>query len=298
MSGNVPAELALRQDYFSDPSDFAALCDLLQDTFGIDISLQNRCGGPDPTSMPFGYFDDAGRCVANFSAFTMPLMINGREVKAAGYQSGAVRPEFRGKGLYRDLMQRAFGWAGETGHEIGVLLTDKPSLYAPYGFRSVPQHRFSGPVPGNGIEHLTSRRMDIRNAEDIALLSRLLDRRQPVSELFAPIRQKEMFLLNCHFDADIRLTYVEKHDCVAAWKIAGDGALQLLDLVCREIPTVERIVGALNPDATRLEVFFPIDRLDWDGIAVPHKGSCDLMIAGVPADALPEFFMLSPMAEF
>ncbi|MCQ2005607.1 GNAT family N-acetyltransferase [Rhizobium sp. NRK18] len=248
--------------------------------------------------MPFGYFDEAGRCVANFSAFTIPLMINGRVVKAAGYQSGAVRPEFRGAGLYRDLMRRAFDWAAESGHEIGILLTDKPPLYEPYGFQSVPQHRFSGPMPETAFGRRAARPLDINNGKDIALLSKLLDNRQPVSQQFAPARQKEMFLLNCHFDAGIRLTLIEELDCVAAWKVADDGALQLLDLVCQNIPPVERIVGALNPDATRLEVFFPIDRLDWDGVAVPHKGYCDLMISGLPAATLPEFFMLSPLAEF
>jgi GNAT superfamily N-acetyltransferase len=298
MNANVPAGLVLRQNYFSDPSAFAALSDLLQHTFGINISLQNAFGGPDPTSMPFGYFDEAGRCVANFSAFTMPLMIDGRAVKAAGYQSGAVREEFRGKGLYRDLMRRAFDWAAESGHEIGILLTDKPSLYEPYGFQSVPQHRFSGPMPKTATGRRAPRPLDVNNGEDIALLSQLLDNRQPVSEQFAPARQKEMFLLNCHFDADIRLTLVEELNCVAAWKIADGGALQLLDLVCANIPPAERIVSALDAEATRLEAFFPIDRLDWDGAAEPYKGYCDLMISGLPADALPEIFMLSPMAEF
>lgn len=298
MNARGPAGLVLRQDYFSDPAAFAALSDLLQATFGIDISRQTALGGPDPTSMPFGYFDDAGRCVANFSAFTMPLMINGRMVKAAGYQSGAVRPEFRGTGLYRDLMRRAFGWAAESGHEIGILLTDKPSLYEPYGFQSVPQHRFSGPMPKAATGRETARPLDINHGEDIALLSQLLDNRQPVSQQFAPERQKEMFLLNCHFDADIRLTLVEELDCVAAWKLADDGALQLLDLVCADIPPVERIVRALHADASRLEVFFPIDRLDFDGAAEPYRGYCDLMISGLQAGILPEFFMLSPLAEF
>lgn len=99
--------LIFRQDYFADLAAFAALVDLLHDTFSIDIGLQSQLSGPDPSSMPFGYFDADGRCVANFSVFSMPLMFNGRVVKAAGYQSGAVRPEWRGRGLYRDLMRRS-----------------------------------------------------------------------------------------------------------------------------------------------------------------------------------------------
>ena len=76
--------LIFRQDYFADPAAFAALVDLLHDTFSIDIGLQKQLSGPDPSSMPFGYFDADGRCIANFSAFSMPLMIDGRVVKAAG----------------------------------------------------------------------------------------------------------------------------------------------------------------------------------------------------------------------
>lgn len=140
-------ELTFRSDYVGDRAAFLALADLLRDTFDIDISLLDRLGGPDPTAMPFGYFDPAGTCVANFSAFEMPLVVDGRRVLAVGYQSGAVRPAYRGKGLYRALMRRAFAWAEALDFELAILLTDKPDLYEQYGFRSVEQHFFSGAAP-------------------------------------------------------------------------------------------------------------------------------------------------------
>ncbi|WP_348532442.1 hypothetical protein [Rhizobium sp. 18065] len=65
----MPDTLTFRQGYFDDPVAFHGLVALLQDIFGVDIGLQNRLGGPDPSSMPFGYFDDMGRCVANFPPF-------------------------------------------------------------------------------------------------------------------------------------------------------------------------------------------------------------------------------------
>lgn len=48
-----------------------------------------------------------------------------------------------------------------------------------------------------------------------------LDTRQPVSETFSVVRQKEMFLLNAHFDADIRLSLLAEDDAVIAWKPRG-----------------------------------------------------------------------------
>lgn len=141
------AGLTFRQDYFGDPAGWAALVSLLQDIFGIDIGPLRRLGGPDPTSMPFGWFDAEGGLAANISAFALPFVINGRIVNAAGLQSGAVRPPWRGRGLYRDLTVKALDWCEQQGFEAIILYTDKPSLYEPYGFRPIPLHRYEGAAP-------------------------------------------------------------------------------------------------------------------------------------------------------
>ena len=205
--------LTFRQGYFDDPAAWNALVDLLQDTFSIDVSLLDQLGGPDPTSMPFGYFDDEGRCVANFSAFSMPMIINGRAVKAAGYQSGAVRPEWRGRGLYRDLMQRAFAHTTAEGYELDMLLTDKPALYERYGFSILPQHIFVAQTPKLQKSDLTARQLSLEAPDDLRLLKTLLQGRQPVSARFAVVRQTEMFLLNACFNSAI----------TAAWGRWGTG---------------------------------------------------------------------------
>jgi predicted N-acetyltransferase YhbS len=293
----MPERLSLRQGYFADPKAFQALADLLHDVFGIDITLQNRLGGPDPSSMPFGYFDEAGRCIANFSAFAMPLVIEGRVVKAAGFQSGAVRPDYRGRGLYRDLMQRAFAWADAEGFEAGILLTDKPELYRAFGFQVLPQFRFCGHTPQSSSREVHSRDLDLANADDIKLVSHILAHRQPVSAVFAVQRQSEMFLLNALFDPEIRLSYLHALDAVIAWKMDGD-TVQMLDIAARQIPLLADICSALGVPVERIEVLFPTDRLGWSGDARPYAGSCALMVRGLQPSAIPTPAMLSPMADF
>jgi GNAT superfamily N-acetyltransferase len=291
-------QLQLKTGYFGDPKSFAALVDLLKAVFEIDIGLLDRFGGPDMTAMPFGYFDTNGRCVANFSAFSMPLVINGKAVRAVGYQSGAVRPEYRGQGLYRDLMRRAFDWAESQQFELGLLLTDKPALYAQYGFQSVPQHAFVGATP-DAIPMHPPRLLSPENVDDIALIRRLLAIRQPVSDVFAVAGHTVEFLLNVCFDPEIRLSHLPHCDAVAAWKQTAD-RFWLLDIVAGTLPSLAEIAGALDVRQPTIAVCFPPDRLDWRaGRPEPYAGSCDLMMKAMTPIAFPaDFFMLSPMAEF
>ena len=289
--------LELRTGYFGDRSSFLALAGLLRDIFDIDIGLLDRFGGPDPTAMPFGYFDAEGRCVANFSAFSMPVVIDGRPVHAVGYQSGAVRPEYRGRGLYRELIRHAFDWAETQGFDTGLLLTDKPDLYRPYGFEVVPQHLFRGPMPA--LEgKADARPLSLDDAGDLALATAILDKRCDVSRCFAVRRATKTFLLNACFDPDIRLSHLAALDVVVAWKEI-DGALHLLDVVAERMPSLPEVVGALGSTRARAVVLFPPDRLGWEGAPVPYRGSCDLMIRAVRDMPVPDRpFMLAPSMEF
>lgn len=289
--------LTFRQDYFADPAAWVGLVALLEDTFGIDVGIQDRFGGPDPTSMPFAYFDENGVCVANFSAFSMPVMIDGRLVKAAGFQSGAVRPQWRGRGLYRDLMNRAFGWCDAQGFELGLLLTDKPSMYEPYGFKVLPQHRFIGVPPVEMKSARRSRALSIESAGDAALIRQMLHERMPVSSVFAVAAQVEMFLLNSVFDTDVCLSYLEEHDAIVAWK-AEATSFQLLDVAGKAMPPLSAILSALAQNPDSVEVCFSPDKLGWQGTAEPFVSDISLMVRGNSAERLSAPVMLSPMAEF
>lgn len=290
--------LTFRQNYFGDPAAWAALVALLEDTFGIDVGIQDRFGGPDPTSMPFGYFDENGVCAANFSAFSMPMMIDGRLVRAAGFQSGAVRPQWRGRGLYRDLMNRAFGWCDEQGFDLGILLTDKPAMYEPYGFKILPQQRFLGPPPPVETTHAGAAHvLSVENAADIALIRQILRERTPVSSVFAVAAQAEMFLLNSFFDPDIELAYLDRFEAVVAWK-SDEASFQLLDIAGKSIPPLAAILPVLDQRPDRVEVCFPPDKLGWQGTPESFESDICLMVQGDAASRLSGPVMLSPLAEF
>ncbi|KPH09639.1 GNAT family N-acetyltransferase [Rhizobium acidisoli] len=292
------AGLTFRQDYFGDPAGWAALVRLLQDIFGIDIGPLQQLGGPDPTSMPFGWFDAEGGLAANISAFALPFVLNGRIVHAAGLQSGAVRPPWRGRGLYRDLTVKALDWCERQGFEAVILYTDKPSLYEPYGFRAIPQHRYQGAAPDPSIFSGPARLLAPTDADDLALLQSLLNARSPVSTSLSVAADAAMFLINTQLDPDVRVSFIEDLQAVIAWKMDDAGRFSLLDVVAAEIPTLAAILGGLDIASAAIEVFFRPDKLDWAGAPRPVESGTVLMLRGL-GDEVPHFpAMLSPMADF
>ena len=289
--------LAFRSDYFGDPAAWQAVADLLEDTFGIDVTALDRFGGPDPTCTAFAWFDDSGACIANISAFALPLVIDGVFVNAAGLQSGAVRPSHRSQGLYRDVMQAALDHCDEKGFEAVTLLTETPDLYRRYGFRTLQQHSFSGSAPQDGRAGPV-RRLDIENHGDISLLGRLLEGRKPVSNRFAPLRQREMFLFNALLMPDVNIDLLEAADAAVAWRLGADGGFELLDIVGARIPGLADILASLGLSPPRVTVHFAPDQLAWDGEAMPDEGDMVLMLRSTTQLQPKEPFALPPMAEF
>ncbi|MCR6500710.1 GNAT family N-acetyltransferase [Shinella sp. CPCC 101442] len=289
--------LVFRTDYFGDAAAWRALAAMLEDIFGIDVTMLDRLGGPDPTSAPFAWFDASGRCIANISAFSMPLVIDGTFVRAAGLQSGAVRPDYRGQGLFRSVMEAALDHCDSEGFEAVALLTDKPTLYENYGFRTLPQHRFAGPAPTGGRVG-AMRHLDIARDADVTLLRRLLNARRPVSDRFAPLRQAEMFLFNAALMPDLRLSLLENENTVIAWQSGPDGVFALFDVAGASVPTLADILASLRISPSNALVHFAPDHLDWEGEALADAGDMVLMLRGAENLRPERPFALPPMAEF
>ncbi|MBN9055863.1 MAG: GNAT family N-acetyltransferase [Rhizobiales bacterium] len=288
--------LSFRSGPLADPVTWRAVTGLLEDVFEIDVTVLDQFGGPDPTGVSFAWFDAAGTCIANISAFDLPLVMDGAVVHAAGLQSGAVRPSHRGRGLYRDVMEAALAHCDAEGFEAVVLLTDTPELYGRYGFEPLAQHRFAGAAPTGGRVRPV-RRLEVGRKADAALLRRLLDGRRPVSDRFAPLRQTEMFLFNALLMPDLRLDLIDE-DTVIAWQAGQNGGFELLDIVGGEIPDLADILASLRIAPARVLVHFAPDRLAWEGKAVAGTGDMVLMLRTKRGLRPAKPFALPPMAEF
>ena len=298
----MSADLIFRSHYAADPAGRAALADLLREIFDLDLTPLSRLGdkemgGWDPGCTPFSYFSDDGRCIANVTAFAMPLMLNGRRIKACGVQSVAVRKAWRGKGLFRDLMLRALAWCDARG-PLTLLSSAAPELYTPFGLRGYAQHSVIGPPAAASRRAATARPLSLQRDEDIALLRRLLRGRAPVSETFGLLDQAAMVLLNAAAMQDrVQLFHLPEQDVAVAIEQPAEGGFRLHDVIGANIPGLAEILAALDLQPNEVQVCFPPDRLGWTGTPHPVRQRTLLMARGPFLDpATP--FMLPPLAAF
>lgn len=286
------ADLVFRLDAPAPPERRAAIDRLILDEFEIDLGALDRFGrsGRDPGFVSLGRWAGA-EIVAHVGLQPMVLRRAGTAIAAFGLGFATVRPDRRGRGLFRDLMERALAFADA---RVGLVLleTEDPDLYRGFGFTEVVEHSFAGrlAVAAGPAE---ARRLSLDAAGDVAILAGLLARRTPVSLAGGLDEHPMRFFLKALESPEIALTHLAGLDAVVATETGATGELVVVDVVAPAIPPLSEIARALGGGFERARVFVTPDRLGW----VPETSRIEatgLMARGsLPADPTP--FGLSPM---
>jgi GNAT superfamily N-acetyltransferase len=282
-------ELQFRSDYAHSTEGLAELARLIADIFRIDVSPLNRLGY-DPSVVAFGWWCGEN-LVANVSLYRRQLWLSGERVPAFGVQSVAVRPEWRGNGLFRSLMERALDYA-DAEASLVILVTGTPRLYLPFGFRPLEETIFSAQWDRRQT-CATCREMSLMDDIDVTILRNILARRTPSSWLASACDHPALFMLKAILTPEIRLFHIPDLDTIVAVKGLDRPSLTLLDIVAPEIRPLEEIVSALGFAGNRIDVHLTPDRLSW---APDRRHPIDngYMVRGVfPPEG--QAFMLSEM---
>ncbi|MGO4569856.1 GNAT family N-acetyltransferase [Rhizobium sp. 2YAF20] len=252
-------ELRFRSDYAHSAEGLRELTKLIYEVFEVDVSPLNRLGH-DPSIVAFGWWRN-DELVANVSIYERRLWLLGKQVTAFGVQSVAVRPAWRGRGLFRDLISRALEYA-DARVDLIILATGIPSLYMPFGFRQVQERTFSGVSAHQRIRR-KCRRLSLNDDEDVALLRDLFARRSPTSLVASACDHPALFLLKAIEMPEIELVHLPDLDAVVAIKGANQPSITLLDIIAPSIPSLEEVVSALGYEGKRIQVHLTPDRLSW-----------------------------------
>lgn len=250
--------LRFRSDYAQTTEGLSELKNLIRDVFAIDISPLDRLGH-DTSVIAFGWWHH-DRLIANISLYERQLFLSGDRVSALGVQSVAVRPQWRGKGLFRDLMRRALQHSDEL-TELMILATETPSLYRPFGFRQIRETVFNAGWASRQSQAIC-RDLSLDANEDVAMLLNLFPRRAPTSLFASACDHPSLFFLKAALTPEIRLVHLPDLDAIVAIRIDGN-TLILLDIVAPKIPTLEDILAHLDFEGNRIELHLTPDRLGW-----------------------------------
>ncbi|PVE49891.1 GNAT family N-acetyltransferase [Rhizobium rhizogenes] len=251
--------LDFRSDYAHSSDGLSELARLIYDVFKVDISSLDRLGH-DPSVVAFGWWLDH-ELVANVSLYERRLWLKGEQVTAFGVQSVAVRPEWRGKGLFRDLMGRALSFA-DARVDLVILATATPNLYTPFGFRQVREATFSAKFAAR-LSQQRYRALSLNEDTDLALLRDLFSRRIPTSLMASACDHPALFMLKAVETPEIELLHLPDLDAVVAVKGRNGPSMILIDIVAQSIPSLEEIVSALGYVGERIDVHLTPDCLSW-----------------------------------
>lgn len=228
-------------------------------------------------STPFVRFED-GRIVCHVGVIELSLVLLGQPVTVGSLHGVATHPQCRRRGYYRDLMQEVLQHCGAR-YETLILTTEHPEYFESFGFRTVQEHCFRLQVEttggADGVQAI-----NLRDANTISLLHRLLETRQPVSNIVGVVKEKAVFCFN---EGSKPLYSVPDLDILLCLETEGT-RLKLFDIVGPQIPPLAAILDRMPQRIEEVSLCFSPDRIADGAEPVPyvfdHDGPTYLMVRG------------------
>jgi GNAT superfamily N-acetyltransferase len=229
----------MKHSFSDNPALSEQLFDLLDTVFpGVRQVAQNaRALGAswESVSTPFIHFEQ-GRAVSHVGVIELSLVLLGQTVTVGSIHGVATHPDARRRGHFRRLMEEAIQYCAGR-YETLILTTEHPEYFAPFGFRVVEEHLFMvkcGSAGGSDGFRL----LDTQQAGDLALLHRLLEDRQAVSQVVGVVNEKAVFCFN---EGSRPLHYAADLDVIVCLELE-ERRLKLFDIVGPKIPPLSSVL--------------------------------------------------------
>lgn len=171
---------SFQSEYLWDPKRFQSMNELAGKVFGIDFSDWVASGAPDGSYRPYSFFDGE-RCVSNVSSSYMLFRHNGQIIPAQQFGTVMTDPEYRGRGLAGELLEKAieenrrakfcFLFAGES----------RWSFYMGHGF-SRPDVLSAFATDNMRGKTYENRRLDMTKTADLGVLTKYMRCAAPQTE--------------------------------------------------------------------------------------------------------------------
>jgi GNAT superfamily N-acetyltransferase len=273
----------LKTHYWADPNARATFRKFVLEIHGLDFTAWEEAGYWDDNYVPFSFFD-GDRIVANVCIYLLDTVINRRQTRLAEISAVGTLPEYRRRGLNRELTEIALGWA-KNKHN-GVFLFSEPDaapFYEKCGFAAIEE--FIESVEAGSVRTRPGAiRLDPGNPRHIDRIHNRAKKRAPVSERFGILNDK---LLMFHALYNLRDCAREIPDlgCVVFSRRINN-TLNIYDVVAEQIPAWEDLYPYIAaPGDKAVDFHFHTDRLGAKNVSTrPLPGNYPFVKGAFPAD--------------
>lgn len=176
-----------RTDYWHDSVARAAFIRFIEKIHRVNFTLWEATGYWDNLYRPFSLFQGE-ELISNVCIYSMAAVVNGRRCQVAQVSGVGTLPEWRKRGLNRELTTLAIEWARHD-HAFAFLFADDDAIpfYRKCGFRPVRDH-----AERVGANAITPRaglvKMDlVKSQEQRDLLFAMAQEREMISNRFGNI---------------------------------------------------------------------------------------------------------------
>jgi len=256
---------------------------------GIDFKTWHDRGFWTEHYIPHAIVRD-NKMIANVSASTMNIILNGQKVRGVQIGTVATLPEFRNQGLSRYLMEYVLHKYDDT-TDLFFLFANETVLdfYPKFGFKRYDEVVFKT-TAGLPSADYSARKLSVDSDDDIALIRRLLADRLPLTALFGAVDYD--FITWWHIlnifpdklyylpDNDILFIISEKDDQLHIWDIVFTKPFDL-------IPAISQVIQSDSLKSVRY--YFAPDRLGFEYTDTEPCPDSPLFVRGAFDPGAPRF---------
>ncbi|MGG0458644.1 GNAT family N-acetyltransferase [Bacillus mycoides] len=240
---------------------------LFEEVFGITSQTLHdfsEKGYWDYTYKALSFLQD-DKAIANVAAFSLPLLINGEKICAVGIQSVMTHPNFRRRGLMKQLFSKMIEEIDEQ-CECAVLFTENPELYKPFGFQIVQEYLMTVSYENKSDKDSQLKKLDFYNEEDRQLINEIIENSQRLSNMFSTLNYQPSFYLNIYdLKWNEKLYYSKKLDAMIVYEVENE-KLKLYGVFAPVLPILDELCEEISESFTEIEFYFCPDQLGIDDV--------------------------------
>ena len=251
--------MELREQYWDDAEAKQAFRDFIMEIHRLNFHQWESNGFWDDAYTPFSYFVD-GKVVSSVCLYLLPAVVDGRETQLVQVSGVGTQPEFRRRGLNRELTEYALKWASGK-HEGVFLFSDDDAIpyYERCGFSGIGEELERAAL-GQCAARPGLQKLDPGKQDDLDRIYRYACERAPVSQKFA-IMNERLFMFHALYTLKDCLYEIPELDCLVCFRRDG-GHLNISDVVAKSMPSFDSLYPFLAVEGDRsVEFHFHSDQL-------------------------------------